>query len=109
MFAMLLEMTWTLSSWAIIPVAAVCSARMVMLPQASGRDVGQPLDRGAAQFGLLLQHARDVGVGAGEFDHAGHLDNGANVRELERALHDAHVGWRLRGYARRRRERRCAV
>jgi hypothetical protein len=30
MFAMLLEMTWTLSSWAIIPVAAVCSARMTV-------------------------------------------------------------------------------
>jgi len=25
-----LEMTWTLSSWAIIPVAAVWSARMVI-------------------------------------------------------------------------------
>jgi hypothetical protein len=27
---MLLEMTWTLSSWAIIPVAAVASARMTV-------------------------------------------------------------------------------
>jgi hypothetical protein len=27
---MLLEMTWTLSSWAIIPVAAVWSARIVV-------------------------------------------------------------------------------
>jgi hypothetical protein len=30
MLAMLLEMTWTLSSWAIIPVAAVWSARIVI-------------------------------------------------------------------------------
>jgi hypothetical protein len=31
MLAMLLEMTWTLSSWAIMPVAAVWSARMAVL------------------------------------------------------------------------------
>jgi hypothetical protein len=29
---MLLEMTWTLSSWAIMPVAAVWSARMSCSP-----------------------------------------------------------------------------
>jgi hypothetical protein len=29
---MLLEMTWTFISWAIIPVAAVCMARMVRAP-----------------------------------------------------------------------------
>jgi hypothetical protein len=32
MFAMLLEMTWTLSSWAAIPVAAVRSACMSFTP-----------------------------------------------------------------------------
>jgi hypothetical protein len=30
---MLLDMTWTLSSWAIIPVAAVWSARMLRFPE----------------------------------------------------------------------------
>src|SRR5262245_21571423 len=99
MFAMLLEMTWTLSSWAIMPVAAVCRARIVSsprIPGASGRHFGQPLDRLAAQVAVLLQHPGDRLVGAGDLDQAVHLDHGAHVRLLDCALGDRRIGVRGR-------------
>src|SRR3989442_15768845 len=96
MFAMLLEMTWTLSSWAIIPVAAVCNARMTYLSLGLGRNFGEALDRVAAHIVLLLQDVGDFGIGARQFDHARHLDDRAHVRFLDRALHDADVDRGLR-------------
>src|SRR5438132_3373841 len=105
MLAILLEMTWTLSSWAIIPVAAVCSARMENPPDpGSARNFGELVDGVAAHVALLLQERRDLRVSARDFDHARHFDDAAHVRLLDRTLHDARSGRRLRGDAVRRRK-----
>src|SRR5690242_9146479 len=99
MLAMLLAMTSTLSSWAIIPVAAVLSARMARLPTLySARHVGELLDGLLVQIALRLQQRGDLLVGARDRDQAGHLDDAVHVRFLDGALHD--LG---RGVGRRRR------
>src|ERR1700757_2118073 len=95
MLAILLEMTWTLRSWAAIPEAAMSRARMAMSP-GSGRNRGELVERLHALGVLLLQHAGDRLVGAGDLDHARHLGDRADVRLLDRALHDARVLRRLR-------------
>src|SRR5688572_20144461 len=127
MLAILFEMTWTLSSWAIIPVAAVASARIPRSPQSfrlsmivlrdrfavfeacSRRNFRELLDGIALQLVLLMNDVGDLGVGARELDHARHLDHRAHVRFLDRALLDVHVDRRLRQYAVRRPERAGAV
>src|SRR5215471_14477753 len=110
MLAMLLEITWTLSSWAIIPVAAVWSARMMIASQALGRDFGELLDRAAPQVAELLQHGGDLRIGARDLDHARHLDHRLHVRLLDRSLLYARPGRSiLRRNASRRAEQRCAV
>src|SRR5215468_8585620 len=108
MLAMLLEMTWTLSSWAIIPVAAVLSARMWWSPDsvlALRRNFGEPVDGVALHVAGLLQYAGDRRVGARDLHHARHLDHAAHIRLLEIALHDAHALRQLRRLRRRRRLR----
>src|SRR5215475_5925320 len=110
MLAMLLEITWTLSSWAIIPVAAVWSARMMIASQALGRDFGELLDRAAPQVAELLQHGGDLRVGPRHLDHARHLDHGVHVRLLDRTLRYARGGAGiLRCHASRRGEQARAV
>src|SRR6266545_590349 len=96
MLAILLEMTWTLSSWAIMPVAAVWSARMDYISRFLIWNLGQLLDRAAALIVVLLEDAGDVGVGARHLDHARHLDDAAHVRLLERALDHANFLRHLR-------------
>src|SRR5258705_4973789 len=104
MLAMLLAMTWTLSSWAIIPVAAVCSARMVCFPDAqvaSARNFGELLDGILVKIALLLEEQADLAIGAGDLDQPGHLDDAVDVRFLGRALDQAGLGVRHGGDARR--------
>src|SRR3954453_471260 len=105
MLAILFDITWTLSSCAIMPVAAVWRARMaVFLAQAlCVRDFGELLDRRAPHVALLLQDAGDLGVGACHLDHARHLDDAAHVRFFDIALHDSLLRRRLGLHARRRR------
>src|SRR5258705_8270457 len=103
MLAMLLAMTWTLSSWAIIPVAAVCSARMVCFPDAqvaSARNFGELLDGILVKIALLLEEQADLAIGAGDLDQPGHLDDAGDVRFLGRALDQAGLGVRHGGGAR---------
>src|SRR3979409_70136 len=108
MLAMLLAMTWTLSSWAIIPVAAVCSARMVCFPDAqvaSARNFGELLDGILVKMPFLLQEeAARVGIGARDLDQPGHLDDAVDVRFLGRALDQAGLGVRHGGDAGRGQE-----
>src|SRR5258708_32864349 len=104
MLAMLLAMTWTLSSWAIIPVAAVCSARMVCFPDAqvaSARNFGELLDGILVKISLLLEEQADLAIGAGDLDQPGHLDDAVDVRFFGRALDQAGLGVRHGGDARR--------
>src|ERR1700687_4376940 len=89
MLAMLLAMTSTLSSWAIMPVAAVCSARMAWFSGSqvvSGRDIGELLDGVLAHFALLLEQGGDLLIGARDLDQARHLDHAVHVRLFDRAL-----------------------
>src|SRR5262245_55579170 len=97
MLAMLFEMTWTLSSWAIIPVDAVCIARMFFISwsRPSVRHFGELLDRRPANVAMLLDQRGDLGVGARQFDHARHLDHAAHVGFLDRALHEPDARGRL--------------
>src|SRR5258707_69180 len=107
MLAMLLAMTWTLSSWAIIPVAAVCSARMVCFPDAqvaSARNFGELLDGILVKIALLLEEQADLAIGAGDLDQPGHLDDAVDVRFLGRALDQAGLGVRHGGDAGRGQE-----
>src|SRR5437879_6480445 len=95
MLAILLAMTWTLSSWAIMPVAAVCSARMVCFPDAqvaSARNFGELLDGILVKIALLLEQQTDLGIGARDLDQAGHLDDAVDVRFLGCALDQAGLG-----------------
>src|SRR6185312_11854520 len=108
MLARLLEMTWTLSSMAIIPVAAVESARIGVSPF-SIRHVGELVDRLLTLVALLLQHRGDLRVGAGDLDHPRHLADAAHVRFLDRTLHDRRLGRRLRRRAADRVEGAAAV
>src|SRR5258708_8241649 len=92
MLAMLLAMTWTLSSWAIIPVAAVCNARMVCFPDAhaaSARNFGELLDGILVKIALLLEEQADLGIGAGDLDHPSPLVDPVDVRLLALALDQA--------------------
>src|SRR5258706_2792970 len=111
MLAMLLEMTWTLSYWAIIPVAAVCKARMwnLLVLRLSRRNLGEALDGAAPHVALLLQQAGNLGVAARDLDHARHLDYGAHVGFLDRPLRDAGLRRRLRLHAGRGEEQARAV
>src|SRR4029450_11360155 len=127
MLAILLEITWTFSSWAIIPVAAVWSARMMIASQTYAGtsasfstalrrrwgecgSVGELLDRAAPQVPELLQHGGDLRVGSRHLDHARHLDHGVHVRLLDRALRHTRGGARiLRCHAGRRAEQAGAV
>src|SRR6185437_3415062 len=107
MFAMLLAMTSTLSSWAIIPVAAVFSARMASVLAysfvcacsrrravirraatcvVSARHGGELLDGVLVQVALVLQQQGDLRVGARELDQARDFDHAVDVRLLDRAL-----------------------
>src|SRR5437764_8728464 len=91
MLAILFEMTWTLSSCAAIPEAAMSSARMVVSPDLClGRNGGELVERLGPLGALLLQDVGDLRIGAGDVDHARHFGDGAHVRLLDRALHDAH-------------------
>jgi hypothetical protein len=63
------------------------------------------------QLALLLQKGGDLGVGAGQLDHARHLDDRPDVRLFDRALHDMGLAVRQRRrlHAVRRGEGRGAV
>src|SRR5215469_11273436 len=90
MLAMLLAMTSTLSSWAIMPVAAVFIARMARSPDTqpkSARNAGELMDGVLVQVALLLEQRRDLLVGARHLDQARHLDHAVHVRLLDRSLH----------------------
>src|SRR5215831_18208190 len=92
MLAMLLAMTSMFCSWANIPVAAELSARMALVSAAqaaSGRHLGEFVDRVLVQVALLLQQRGGLLVGARDLDHAGDLDHAVDVRLLERVLHQA--------------------
>src|SRR5580704_13151567 len=112
MLAMLPAMTWTLRSWAAIPVAAVSSARIYVLLGllGIGRQLRQLLQRVAALVALLLQDGGDVGVAPRDLDHARHLGHRVDVGFLDRALHHPGIERRRVGIdAVRRRKRRAAV
>src|SRR5579883_2080970 len=108
MLAMLLAMTSTLSSWAIIPVAAVLSARIVRVlvysatSARSRRHVGELGNGVLVQVALVRQQLGDLRVGARDLDQARDLDDAADVRLLDRALDQLGVGIRRRGDAGRR-------
>src|SRR5665647_2271426 len=99
--AMLLEMTWTFSSWAAIPVAAVYKARMGQV--SLGRNVGELLDGGLVEIALLLQQGRHLGVGAGHLDHAAHFHDRVDVGLFDESLAQlrGRVGLRRDAIARR--------
>src|SRR5690348_4581848 len=95
MLAMLLAMTWTLSSWAIIPVAAVLSARIARSPRSqptSARNIREFMDRVLVQIALLLKEVRDLLVGARNLDQPRHLDHAVHVRFFRHALHELRFG-----------------
>src|SRR5215472_12018121 len=93
MFAMLLAITWTFSSCAAIPVAAMYKARTLCSPvdRLSGH-VSQLLNRGLVQVALRLQEIGDLGVAAGDLDQARHFNDPADVGFFDVALHQCGVG-----------------
>src|ERR1019366_2682798 len=78
-------------------------------PSTSSWNFGELVDRRLAEIALLLQYGGDLGVAAGDFDHARHLDHAAHVRFLDGALHDAGRRRGLRLHAGRRIESAAAV
>src|SRR6202020_2251237 len=95
MLAMLLAMTSTLSSWAIIPVAAVLSARMVLLLAClvtSARHSSELGNGVLAQVARVRQQRGDLRVGARDLDQARDRDHAVDVRLLDRALDQLRVG-----------------
>src|ERR1700722_20317509 len=105
MLAMLLAMTSTLSSWAIIPVAAVWSARMVRLLAclvASARYSSELGNGVLAQIAGVRQQRGDLRVGARDLDQARDRDHAVDVRLLDRALDQLRVGMGRRRDAGRR-------
>src|SRR5215472_3788208 len=113
MLAMLPAMIWTLRSMAAMPVAAVSSARIYVLPNPknlSRWQLRQLLQRAAAQVAFLLQDGGDVAVAAGDLYHARHLGDRIDVGFLDRALDHAGALRRRAGSdAVRRHEGRAAV
>src|SRR3990167_1419308 len=97
MFAMLFEMTSTLSCWAIMPVAAMLSDCMDFLPYfpkgagaASGRRP-EFLNGLATHLVRLVYEFLGARIGTRDVDHVGHLDDWLHIRAFERALHEAGV------------------
>src|SRR5688572_2004226 len=81
MFAMLCEMTSTLSCWACMPLAAIDSARIWDYSLAA-----EPLDRALTQF-IRTRNYFDCGlIRTRNLDEPGEFDDRANVRAFERAL-----------------------
>src|ERR1043166_8581265 len=71
--------------------------------------VGELLDRVLVKVAAALEEVGDHRVGAADLDHARHFDDRADIRLLERALHDFEFGARAGRHAGRRAERAAAL